>query len=114
MHDQRPARIVIKPHPQPRVRARDSSQKLAEVGGLRSSKAEVTDPRGGPPLGWTDDVAARVEQECAEQGIPVGIDDPVTIAKIITLVRAGRASKSATTAARSERTGRPSSSAKGR
>lgn len=61
-----------------------------------------------------DDLAVRVERECAEQGIPVGIDDPVSIAKIMTLVRAGRASRSATTAARSARRGRPSSSARGR
>jgi hypothetical protein len=60
-----------------------------------------------------DDVAARVERECAEQGIPVAIDDPVSIAKIITLVRAGRASRSATRTAKSARRGRPSGSAKG-
>jgi len=62
---------------------------------------------------WDGGVTARVERECAEQGIPVAIDDPVTIAKIITLVRAGRASKSATKAARSARRDRPSASAKG-
>ena len=61
-----------------------------------------------------EDVAARVERECAEQGIPVGIDDPVTIAKIITLVRAGRASRSATKVATSAQVGRPSGCAKGR
>ena len=63
--------------------------------------------------GPEDQLAARVAQECAEQGIPVAID-PVTIAKIMTLMRDGRASKSATKAARSARRGRPSSSAKGR
>lgn len=64
--------------------------------------------------GSDDDLAARVERECAEQGIPVGIDDPVSIAKIMTLIRAGRASRSATMAAKSTRRGRPSGSAKGR
>lgn len=53
-----------------------------------------------------DGLATRVERECAEQGIPVGIDDPVTIAKILTLVRAGRVAKSATRAERSRRRGR--------
>ena len=65
---------------------------------------------GGPE----DELAVRVARECAEQGIPVAIDDPVTIAKIMTLMRDGRASTSATKAAKSARRGRPSSSAKGR
>jgi hypothetical protein len=64
--------------------------------------------------GPEDQLAARVAQECAEQGIPVAIDDPVTIAKIMTLMRDGRVSTSATKAAKSARRGRPSSSAKGR
>jgi hypothetical protein len=61
-----------------------------------------------------EELAARVARECAEQGISVAIDDPVTIAKIMTLMRDGRASTSATKAARLARRGRPSSSAKGR
>jgi hypothetical protein len=65
------------------------------------------------PSGFEDDLAARVEQECAEQGIPVAIEDPVTVAKILTLVRDGRASRSATRKATSARRGRPSASAKG-
>ncbi len=64
--------------------------------------------------GPEDELAARVARECAEQGIPVAIDDPVTIAKIMTLMRDGRASTSATKAARLARRGRSSSSAKGR
>ena len=69
--------------------------------------------------GWTpsereDDVATRVERECAEQGVPVAIDDPVTIARIMTLMRDGRASKSATKAVKSARRGPPSYSATGR
>jgi hypothetical protein len=80
------------------------------------SRAQAQDAtyRTGVPAEPEDDVAARVERECAEQGIPVGIDDPVSIAKIITLVRAGRASRSATRAAKSARRGRQSGSAKGR
>src|SRR4029450_4250315 len=68
----------------------------------------------GRPVGPEDDLAARVERAGAEPGIPVAIDDPVTIAKIITLVRAGHASTSATRAAKSARRGRPSGSARGR
>jgi hypothetical protein len=70
--------------------------------------------RGWPPSGYEADVAARVERECAEQGIPVGIEDPVTIAKIMTLMRDGHVSKSATKAAKSARRDRPSDSAKAR
>lgn len=80
----------------------------------KTAKAENAARRAGVLAGPDDDVAARVARECAEQGIPVGIDDPVSIAKIMTLIRAGRASKSATTAARSARRGRPSGSARGR
>jgi hypothetical protein len=65
---------------------------------------------GGPE----DELAVRVARECAEQGIPVAIDDPVTIAKIMTLMRDGRASTSATKAARLARRGQSSASAKGR
>jgi hypothetical protein len=70
--------------------------------------------RGWMPSGYEDDVAARVRRECAEQGIPVAIEDPVTVAKILTLVRDGCASRSATKTATSARRGRPSASAKGR
>jgi hypothetical protein len=77
--------------------------------------AEVPSEGTQPPrAGSADDVAVRVARECTEQGIPVAIDDPVTIAKIITLVRAGHASTSATRAAKSARRGRPSGSARGR
>ena len=61
-----------------------------------------------------DDIAARVERECAEQGIPVAIEDPVTIAKILTLVLDGRASRLATKTATSARRVQPSASATGR
>jgi hypothetical protein len=61
-----------------------------------------------------DDVATRVEQECAEQGIPVTIEDPVTVAKILTLVRDGRVSRLATKTVTSARRGRSSASATGR
>ncbi len=80
----------------------------------RRPKALDAARRADVLAGPEDDVAARVERECAEQGIPVAIDDPVSIAKIITLVRAGRASRSATKAAKSAQRGRPSASAKGR
>ena len=70
--------------------------------------------RGWTPSGYEDDVPARVERECAEQGIPVAIEDPVTVAKILTLVRDGRASRSATKTATSARRVQPSASAKGR
>jgi len=78
------------------------------------TRAEDAAQGVGRPVGPEDDVAARVERECAEQGIPVAIDDPVTIAKIITLVRAGYASTSATKAAKSARRDRPYGSARGR
>jgi hypothetical protein len=77
----------------------------------QSKDAEL---RGWTPSGSEDDVAARVERECAEQGVPVAIDDPVTIAKIMTLMRDGRASKSATKAAKSAKRDRPSYSARAR
>ena len=80
----------------------------------RQAQAEDATCRTGVLAGPKDDLAVRVARECAEQGIPVGIDDPVSIAKIMTLVRAGRASKLATTAAKSARRGRPSGSARGR
>jgi hypothetical protein len=80
----------------------------------RGAKAGDAARRAGMLPEPEDDVAARVERECAEQGIPVAIDDPVTIAKIITLVRAGHASRSATKAAKSVRRGRPSGFARGR
>jgi len=83
-----------------------------ELGGVRGAKAGTAAHRASTPAGRNDDVATRVARECAEQGIPVAIDDPVTITKIMTLMRAGRASKSATKAAKSARRGRPSSSAK--
>ena len=70
--------------------------------------------RGWTPSGYEDDVPARVERECAEQGIPVAIEDPVTVAKILTLVRGGRASSLATKTVTSARTDRPSASATGR
>ena len=70
--------------------------------------------RGWTPSGYEDDVPARVERECAEQGIPVAIEDPVTVAKILTLVRDGRGSKSATKTATSARRDRTSASATGR
>jgi hypothetical protein len=70
--------------------------------------------QGWTPPGCENDVAARVERECAEQGIPVAIEDPVTVAKILTLVRGGGASRSATKTATSARRGRPSASATGR
>ena len=70
--------------------------------------------QGWTPSEYEDDVATRVERECAEQGVPVAIDDPVTIAKIMTLMRDGRASKSATKAAKSGRRDRPSYSSRGR
>lgn len=77
--------------------------------------AEVPSEGTQPPrAGSADDLAARLARECAEQGIPVGIDDPVSIAKIMTLMRAGRASTWATTAEKSARRGRPSGSAKER
>jgi hypothetical protein len=66
------------------------------------------------PSGCDDNIATRVERECAEQGIPVAIEDPVTVAKILTLVRDGRAARSATKKATSARRGRPSASATGR
>ena len=72
--------------------------------------ARQADVLAGPE----DDLAARVARECVEQGIPVAIDDPVTIAKIMTLMRDGRASKSATKAAKSGRRDRSSYSARGR
>jgi hypothetical protein len=62
---------------------------------------------------YDDNVATRVGRECAEQGIPVAIEDPVTVAKILTLVRDGRASRSATRKATSARRGWPSASPKG-
>jgi hypothetical protein len=80
----------------------------------RQAQAGDATCRTGVLAELEDDVAARVERECAEQGIPVGIDDPVSIAKIMTLIRVGRASMSATTAAKSAGRGRPSGSAKGR
>jgi hypothetical protein len=80
----------------------------------RQAQAGDATCRTRVPAEPEDHVAARVERECAEQGIPVAIDDPVSIAKIITLVRAGRASRSATRAAKSARRDRPSGSAKGR
>ena len=77
--------------------------------------AEVPSEGTQPPrAGSADDVAVRVARECAEQGIPVGIDDPTSIAKIMTLMRDGYASTSATKAARLARRGRSSASAKGR
>jgi hypothetical protein len=82
--------------------------------GERRAKARDDAHQGGGRAGSEDDVGARVARECAEQGIPVAIDDPVTITKIMTLMRAGHASKLATKAAKSARRGRPSSSAKGR
>jgi hypothetical protein len=111
--DWRPAR-VLKPSPQRTFPAGNSSRESGEVGDVPSSKAEATTPRADTPIGRTDDVAVHVRRECAEQGIPVAIDDPMTIDKIMTLMRDGRASKSATKVARSARRGRPSSSAKGR
>jgi hypothetical protein len=94
-----------------RVNERSLRVQPPQRGGTR---AEDAAQGAGRPVGPEDDVAARVERECAEQGIPVAIDDPVTIAKIITLVRAGHASTSATRAAKSARRGRPSGSARGR
>jgi hypothetical protein len=70
--------------------------------------------RGWTPSGYEDDVPARVERECAEQGIPVAIEDPVTVAKILTLVRDGRASRLATKTATLARRVQPSASATGR
>jgi hypothetical protein len=99
----RPARDSANKHS---MRDRPVDQRRAEAGDDAHQANVLAEPE--------DDVAARVERECAEQGIPVAIDDPVSIAKIITLVRAGRASKSATRAAKSARRGRPSGSAKGR
>jgi|Tabmets5t2r1_1033131.scaffolds.fasta_scaffold50952_2 hypothetical protein len=75
---------------------------------------EGAEHEGCTPSEVDNDVATRVERECAEQGIPVAIEDPVTVAKILTLVRDGCASRSATKTATSARRGRPSASAKGR
>jgi hypothetical protein len=88
------------------LRDQPADGRRAEAGDAASQTGVLAEPE--------DDIADRVERECAEQGIPVAIDDPVSIAKIMTLIRAGRASKSATTAAKSARRGRPSGSAKGR
>src|SRR6266702_5914884 len=84
------------------------------LGKRRTARAEDVSQEVATPTVPDDDIAARVERECAEQGIPVGIDDPVTIAKVITLVRAGRASRSATRVAKTARADRPSVSARGR
>jgi hypothetical protein len=93
------------PDRNPPTRSCPQTPPIAEV------PSEGTQP---PRAGSADALAVRVGRECAEQGIPVAIEDPVTIAKIITLVRAGRASTLATKAAKSTRRGRPSSSARGR
>ena len=77
----------------------------------RSKDAE---PQGWRSSGYEDDIPARVERECAEQGIPVAIEDPVTVAKILTLVRDGRASRLATKTATSARRDQPFASATGR
>jgi hypothetical protein len=75
---------------------------------------EDAEHEGCTPSEFDNDVATRVERECAEQGVPVAIEDPVTVAKILTLVRDGCASRTATKTATSARRGRPSASAKGR
>jgi hypothetical protein len=93
------------PDRNPPTRSCPQTAPIAEV------PSEGTQP---PRAGSADDVAVRVARECAEQGIPVGIDDPTSIAKIMTLMRAGRVSTWTTTAVKSARRGRPSGSAKGR
>ena len=75
---------------------------------------EDAEHQGCTPSQFDNDVATRVERECAEQGIPVAIEDPVTVAKILTLVRDGRASRLATKTATSARRVQPSASATGR
>jgi hypothetical protein len=99
----RPARNPADEHS---MRDRPPDGRMAKAG----DDARQADVLTGPE----DELAARAARECAEQGIPVAIDDPVTIAKIMTLMRDGRASTSATKAARLARRGRSSSSAKGR
>jgi hypothetical protein len=48
--------------------------------------------RGQAPLrADTDGIGKRVRQECAEQGIPEKVEDPVLIANVVTLAFEGLA-----------------------
>jgi hypothetical protein len=42
------------------------------------------------PAGPQDDIAARVARECAEQGIPSKLEDPVIISRILMLMNVAR------------------------
>jgi hypothetical protein len=48
-------------------------------------------PRFDASAAETDGVAARVRRECAAQGIPERVEDPVTLAKVATLAYEGLA-----------------------
>lgn len=54
-----------------------------------------------------DQVAAWVQRTCAEQGVPVYVSDPATIAQVVTLLRGGTTER---TRAQRGSTGRPARS----
>jgi hypothetical protein len=58
---------------------------------LSASSARLPFRAQGASLLEADDVAARVQRECAEQGIPEKVEDPVIIARVVVLAWAGRA-----------------------
>jgi hypothetical protein len=72
--DRRPARL-----PKPPLRAVGRRAKAGD-------DARLTQVPAGPQ----DDIAARVERECAEQDIPSKLKDPVIISRILVLMNAGR------------------------
>ena len=74
MCDRRPARL-----PKPPLRA---------VG--RRAKAGNDARLAQVPAGPQDDIAARVARECAEQGIPSKLEDPVIISRILMLMNVAR------------------------
>jgi hypothetical protein len=57
--------------------------RLPEAAGDDTRQANVL-------AGREDTVAARVARECAEQGIPSKLEDPVIISRILILMNAGR------------------------
>ena len=65
------------------------SQPAGQVGSVRPNRGVHQALRAD-----VDDIGARVRRECAEQGLPEKVEDPVMLAKVVTLAFEGLATPS--------------------
>lgn len=78
-----------------------SERTQAKVHRLTGGKAASEPQQASPvPLGLpapvpeTDGIAARVQRECAAQGIPETLEDPAVLSRVVTLAYVGLATPS--------------------